>query len=81
MILKYVDKVYLTSLEYMVQIEAASTAECQEGVPSLCEQKDRIVLQVQAKTFQKKSQDHKLKSKIPGLVPALSTTSLVIICR
>ena len=50
----------------MVQIEAPNTSECWEGVQSPGGQK---VLHIQVKHYQKKSQDHKPKSKIPGLVP------------
>ena len=43
-----------------------------EGVPSSGgqqEEEHRVVLQVQVEHYQKKSQDKKPKSKIPGLVP------------
>ena len=48
--------------EYNVQIEALSTHECQEGVPSPGGQ------HVQVEHYQKKFQDHKPKSKIAVLV-------------
>ena len=62
----------------MVQIESLSTPECQEGVPSpggQQEEEHRLVLHVQLEYYQKKSQDHKPKSKFLSLF--LSTTSLV----
>ena len=71
--------------EYMVQIEAPSTSECWEGVHSpggqQREEEHRVVLHVQVEHFQKMSQDHKPKSKIPGLGLSLSTTSLVCFIR
>ena len=58
--------------KYMVQIEAQSTLECQEGVLSPVGQRDEensVVHHVQVEHYQKKSQYHKPKSKIPGLFP------------
>ena len=57
--------------EYMVQIEAPSTPECQEGVPSPGGQRreeHRSVHHVQVEYYQKKSQDQKQKFKIHRLV-------------
>ena len=39
------------------------------SLPGQKEEEHRVVLQVQVEHYQKKSQDHKPKSKIPGLVP------------
>ena len=47
--------------EYMVHIEAPSTLECWEGVPSpggQQEEEHRVVLHVQVEHYQKNSQDH-----------------------
>ena len=64
----------------MEQIPALSTPESQEGVPKPGGQrkdKHRVVHHVQVEHYQKKSQGHKPKSKIPGLVPVDYESSLV----
>ena len=52
----------------MVQIKALSTPVCLSGQLEE-EEEHRVVLHVKAEHYQKKSQGHKPKSKIPGLVP------------
>ena len=56
----------------MVQLEAPSTSEYWEGVPSpggQQEEEHKVVVQVQVEHYHNKSKDKKPKSKIPGLVP------------